>query len=67
MRFQIGLHQKDRTLLEMIRLFFGVGKISKHGKDSILYRVSSIKDLEVIIDHLKKYPLITQKRADYEL
>ena len=67
LNFQIGLHQKDRPLLELIRLFFGVGKITKLGKNYIWYRVSSNKDLAVIIDHLDKYPLITQKRADYEL
>jgi group I intron endonuclease len=66
--FQISLHKKDRALLEMIRAYFGgVGGIFKHGKDSILYYVSSFKDLPVVIDHLDKSPLITQKRADFEL
>jgi hypothetical protein len=37
------------------------------GKDSIQYRVSSIKELAVIIAHFDEYPLITQKRADFEL
>lgn len=31
------------------------------------YQVTAIKDLRLIIDHLCKYPLITQKGADYEL
>jgi len=26
-----------------------------------------VKDLARIIDHFEKYPLITQKRADYEI
>jgi hypothetical protein len=66
--FQISLHQKDRTLLEMIKAYFnGVGSITNHGKDSIKYRVTSLKDLMVIIDHFDKYPLITQKWADYTL
>jgi hypothetical protein len=65
--FQITLHQKDLALLESIRLFFQVGKISDHGKDSIIYQVRSSKDLEVIIAHFDKFPLITQKQADYEL
>jgi hypothetical protein len=26
-----------------------------------------MKDLQVVIDHLTRYPLITQKRADFEL
>jgi hypothetical protein len=29
--------------------------------------VTSLADLEVVIDHFDKYPLITQKRADYML
>jgi hypothetical protein len=66
--FQISLHQKDRTLLEMIKAYFnGVGSITNHGKDSIKYRVTSLKDLMVIIDHFDKYSLITQKWADYTL
>ena len=31
------------------------------------YRVSSINDLKVILNHFDKYLLITQKLADYEL
>ena len=32
------------------------------------YRISSIKDFnEIIIPHFTKYPLITSKKADYEL
>lgn len=62
----IGLHEKDILLLEKIVESLGVGKIFKH-KGMIHYRVSSIKDLVVIIDHFDKYPLITQKQADYLL
>lgn len=52
----------------MIRAYFdGVGNNPKSERDSTQYYVSSIKDLAVIIDHLNKYPLITQKRADYVL
>jgi hypothetical protein len=33
-----------------------------------IYSVQSIKDLNnIIIPHFKKYPLLTQKRADFEL
>ena len=31
------------------------------------YRIQSIKELQVIIDHFDKYPLITQKLSDYIL
>ena len=66
--FQIKLHKKDRALLEKIASYFGVGNISKGGVDSISYRVTSLKHLtRVIIPHFDKYPLISKKRADYEL
>ena len=55
-------------ILELIKKFFGVGDIKSQGKDSVQYRVTSVKDLiEVIIPHLEKFPLITQKRADFIL
>lgn len=66
--FQIGLHEKDRIILESIKAFYGVGNISKQREDSFQYRVvGSVKELKVIIDHFDKYPLISQKRADYIL
>ena len=65
--FQINLHEKDKALLERIQSYFATGKIYKHGAQSLQYRVSSMKDLAVIVSHLRKYPLLTQKRADYEL
>lgn len=46
---------------------FGVGSITKHGLESIKYRVTSIAELKVIISHFEKYPLLTNKRADFEL
>ena len=44
-----------------------VGSITKHGGTSLQYTVKSLKDLNIIIDHFDKYPLISQKWADYEL
>jgi sulfite reductase beta subunit-like hemoprotein len=62
------LHQKDKALLEQIQSYFGAGNIHKEGsRQSLQFRVCSIKDLAKIIDHFNKYPLITQKRADFEL
>lgn len=66
--FQIELHQKDKALLEQMKSYFGVGSISEYGsRQSNRFRVQSVKDLQVIIDHFENYPLITKKRADYEL
>ena len=65
--FSISLHKKDINLLEAIQRTFDVGKIYKHGADSMQYRVSSLSNLRVIIEHFDKYPLITKKQADYLL
>ena len=62
--FRIGLHKKDAVLLYSIQKFFGVGKIY-HEKDVVYYQVFSNKHLLLIRDHFDKYPLITQKFADY--
>jgi LAGLIDADG endonuclease len=65
--FAIGLHKKDTKLLESIQSFIGVGKLHKQGKDSVQYRVESINDLQVIINHFDKYPLVSAKVVDYIL
>ncbi len=65
--FLINLHEKDKGLLELIKTSLGVGKIFKHGENAYTYRVSSIKDIVVLIKHFDNYPLITQKLADYIL
>jgi hypothetical protein len=57
-------------LKEIQRYFGGVGKIDKAGKDrdSFSYIISSRKLITtVILPHFDLYPLITQKKADYEL
>jgi len=33
----------------------------------VLFRVSDIQELQVIIDHFKKYPLISAKHSDFLL
>ena len=68
-RFSISLHEKDLTVLELIKSYLGnAGNISKQGKDSVQYRVASLQNLtDVIIPHFNKYPLITKKKADFIL
>jgi hypothetical protein len=66
-RFQIGLHRKDLVILELIQTYFGLGTISKQGENSVGYRVTRTQDLLKIIDHFNKYPLVTQKKGDFEL
>jgi hypothetical protein len=49
--------------------FFGAGAIQTYKtRNVVIYRVTGQKELiEVIIPHFQKYPLLTQKRADFEL
>lgn len=68
--FRIELHHKDALILEKIHSFFGVGNFRLQlntGRNSVaIYSVESIKDLiNVIIPHFDKYPLLTQKQADF--
>jgi hypothetical protein len=63
--FQVGLHVNDSALLKQIKLFFGVGNITKLGKESVQYRVSGLDDLNIIINHFNHYPLLTKKYSDY--
>ena len=66
-RFQIHLHKKDLFVLEAIQNFIGVGKIYITNAGSVEYRVFSIKELKVVLDHFDKFPLISQKYGDYFL
>jgi len=65
--FHIGLHIRDLALLEQIQSFFGVGKISKLGAESVQFRVYGLEDLKVLINHFDKYPLFTNKKDDYRM
>jgi len=65
--FQISLHQKDKALLGRIKEFFGVGEVIDRKDGVFYYRVSQVKDLMLVINHFDKYPLLSQKRVDFEL
>ena len=66
-KFTIGLNKKDRLILEHIKAFLGTGNIYNQGSEAVQLRVQSIKELEMVITHFDKYPLISKKRVDYEL
>jgi hypothetical protein len=61
------VHVKDLLLLELIQKTLGVGVVRKNNQNTVLFRVSDIKELQVIIDHFKKYPLISAKYSDFLL
>jgi len=65
--FSLSVHIKDLPILYKLKEFFQVGNISE-SKNMAMYQVSSVKDIiGVIIPHFLKYPLITQKQADFKL
>lgn len=65
--FQISLHVKDKAILNAIEAFFGGIGQNKQGKNKWTFVVSSLKDIQKIVEHFDTYPLITQKYGDYLL
>lgn len=67
--FSINLHKRDVKLLNNIKDFFGgIGQVSKERNGCCDFTVRSLDQIiNVILPHFDKYPLITQKLADYLL
>jgi hypothetical protein len=65
--FKLTMHKKDNDLLCQVKEFFEEGSITKHGHTTLQYTVRSFKSLDKIIAHFDKYPLLSQKYADYLL
>lgn len=66
--FEIALQASDKHILLKLKDYFKVGGIYKHGNEMYRYKVSSIEDIvTAIIPHFDKFPLVTQKGADYFL
>lgn len=66
--FSIAIHKKDLMILQEIQAYFGVGSIRNEGNSLVKFRVESVKEIvNYILPHFEKYPLITQKLADYLL
>jgi hypothetical protein len=69
LKFQMGLHIKDLDLLTKLQQYLGgIGSIHLvQNRKMVNYSIDSIEDLKKLIIHLDKYPLITQKAADFLL
>ena len=67
--FTINLHKRDLELLKLIQIYFeGVGRIGKERNGCCDYTIGSLDQiLTKLIPHFDKYPLKTQKFADYLL
>ena len=68
-KFQLDLHSKDYDVLFQLQQYLGgIGAIYLNGKRKVAnYAIYSINDLNKLILHLDKYPLLTQKAADFLL
>ena len=67
--FTINLHVRDIELLKLIQAYFGgVGRIGKERNNCRDFTIGSLDQiLTKVIPHFDKYPLKTQKYADYLL
>lgn len=67
--FSICLHIKDVSVLTLIQTYFGgIGKIYCFDKKGeAIFRVGIFRELETVISHFDKYPLLTQKWSDFIL
>ena len=66
LKFQIGLHTKDLNLLYLLQQYLGgIGSIHlSQSREIVNYSINSIEDLNKLIIHFEKYPLLTQKAVD---
>lgn len=69
LKFQLSLHTKDYFLLYLLQQYLGgIGSIHKNkNRDIVNYSIESIEGLNKLVFHLDKYPLLTQKAADFLL
>lgn len=63
--FGINLHVKDLPILLSFKDTLGVGTVSTKGKVTS-YTVKTFKDLGVIVNHFKLYPLVSSKYLVYQ-
>ena len=56
--FELILHKKDKVILEQIKSsYLSTGTITKVGtKAAVRFRIESIKDFPILLDHLDKFP-----------
>ena len=65
--FAIHIHNKDISLLNQIQKFLGVGNVRKNSNTTALFRVDNFKEIQVIINHFDRFPLLSVKASDYIL
>lgn len=68
LKFSIHMSLRDADLLHSVHQFFNVGIVTISTKtNSVYYEVTGLNNLQIIIDHFLKYPLITTKKNNFLL
>ena len=63
--FTINLHVRDLELLNLIKAYFGAGRIGKARNGCCDFTIGSLDQIITkVIPHFDKYQLITNKKAD---
>lgn len=66
--FTINLHARDLELLNLIKAYFGAGRIGKERNGCCDFTIGSLDQIITkVIPHFDKYPLKTNKYSDYLL
>jgi LAGLIDADG endonuclease len=63
----IKIHKKDVVVLKDIKYTLSVGTIRKNGDNMVVYIVETFRDIQAVVDHFEKYPLISAKISDFLL
>ncbi len=68
-KFQIGLHIRDLNILNQLQKHLeGIGTIHiDQTRNRVNYSIDSAKELNKLFVHLERFPLLTQKAADFIL
>jgi len=65
--FQINQHIRDVQLITCIAEYLNCGKIYKHSKNAVVFKVSKLSDInQNIITFFSKYPILGVKAKDFK-
>lgn len=65
--FQINQHIRDVQLITCIAEYLNCGKIYKHSKNAVVFKVSKLSDInQKIITFFSKYPILGEKAKDFK-
>ncbi len=65
--FSLTMHKKERPMLELIQNTLKMGKINKHLKNSIAFRVADFSDCMKLAEFFNINSLISKKMGDFKL